>query len=78
MHFRHDVININTNSKPEWFLDFNPDGNVPVIKYKGVLLSQSLLCLDFINEEFGKNKLLAKKPLDKAFQRVLMDKFDKV
>ena len=31
----HDVVNINLIEKPDWFLQKNPDGKVPVIEHSG-------------------------------------------
>ena len=31
----HDVVNINLMEKPDWFLQKNPDGKVPVIEHSG-------------------------------------------
>ena len=31
----HDVVNINLMEKPDWFLQKNQDGKVPVIEHSG-------------------------------------------
>ena len=44
-----DVVNINLNKKPDWFLA-NTWGKVSVVQYKGQYVMESLINSDFIDE----------------------------
>ncbi|ESN94051.1 hypothetical protein HELRODRAFT_180211 [Helobdella robusta] len=76
---KYEIININIFDKPKWFIaNVNPDGTIPVLQYKNAILTQSSICNEYLNEEFGENKFLSKKPLSRAQQRALIASFDKV
>ena len=76
--YRHEVVNINVNSKPNWYLELNPDGTIPLLQYKCHLIGESLVCMEFLHEEFGKYSCLSSRPLVRAHQRNLMMKFSRV
>eukprot|EP00092_Neocalanus_flemingeri_P030393 GFUD01032991.1.p1 GENE.GFUD01032991.1~~GFUD01032991.1.p1 ORF type:complete len:270 (-),score=73.22 GFUD01032991.1:20-829(-) len=54
------VVNINLTSKPAWFLELNPAGSVPVVEYKGEVVTGSLEASLFLDQIDGENQ----KPLD--------------
>eukprot|EP00091_Calanus_sinicus_P014449 TRINITY_DN3199_c0_g1_i1.p1 TRINITY_DN3199_c0_g1~~TRINITY_DN3199_c0_g1_i1.p1 ORF type:complete len:101 (-),score=25.28 TRINITY_DN3199_c0_g1_i1:569-871(-) len=48
------VVNINLTSKPDWFLEMNPSGSVPVVEYKGGIVAGSVEASVFIDQVEGK------------------------
>ena len=44
------VVNINLTSKPDWFLEMNPSGSIPVVEYKGGIVTGSLEASVFIDQ----------------------------
>lgn len=43
---------INTSDKPQWFLEVNPDGKVPLIKWDGKWIADSDVIVGLIEEKF--------------------------
>ena len=39
----YEIIDINLKVKPDWFLDINPYGQVPVVEHKGKIIRESLI-----------------------------------
>ena len=66
------------NSKPNWYLELNPEGNIPLLQYKNKTLSESLVCMEYLQEEFGRYSYLSTKPIERAHQRSLMIRFGKI
>ncbi|KAI3517304.1 hypothetical protein L1887_16518 [Cichorium endivia] len=48
---------INLDSKPEWFLQVNPDGKVPLIKFDDKWISDSDVIVGLIEEKFPEPSL---------------------
>jgi glutaredoxin len=44
------VVNINLTSKPDWFLEMNPSGSIPVVEYKGGIVTGSVEASVFIDQ----------------------------
>lgn len=74
----NEVINCNLKRKPEWLLERNPLGLVPVLEKDGKIIYESSICDDYLDEVYGKNKLLSNDAYEKAQQKILMEKFSKV
>lgn len=49
------VVNINLTSKPDWFLEMNPSGSIPVVEYKGEVVAGSVEASMFIDKVGGKS-----------------------
>ncbi|XP_004631570.2 glutathione S-transferase omega-1 isoform X1 [Octodon degus] len=76
---RHEVVNINLKNKPEWFLEKNPLGLVPVLENsQGQLISDSVIICDYLDEAFPGKKLVPDDPYEKACQRMILELFSKV
>ena len=50
MYCRHEVVNVNTWIKPEWFVDKNPNALVPVLEKDGQIVYESLITSDYLDE----------------------------
>ena len=44
------VVNINLTSKPDWFLEMNPSGSIPVVEYEGEVVTGSVEASMFIDK----------------------------
>ena len=51
--FRHETINIDLGNKPDWFLEKNPLGLVPVLEIDDKIICESDVCCDYLNETYG-------------------------
>ena len=63
-----ETVNVSLRSKPEWFLELNPLGKVPVIVLPNKeILFESEIVSDYLDETFDvENKLSANDPLQRA------------
>jgi len=70
---------VNLISKPKWFIEKNPLGNVPCIELKaGEILRESLIIADYLDEAYPEVKLYPSNPLAKAKDKLLIDQFNEV
>lgn len=71
---------MNLRYKPDWFLQRNPLGLVPVIEYQNHIIYESAVCDDFLEEtDLGQapdTSLSADCPYQRATDRILMYHFD--
>jgi glutathione S-transferase len=74
----HEVVNINLKNKPEWFLDKNPFGTVPVLEQNDKVVYESAVCDEYLMDVYGSKGLVPSDPYKKARARILMDTYSKV
>jgi glutathione S-transferase len=74
----HELVNVNLQYKPEWFLVKNPLGLVPVLEQNGQIIYESAICNDYLDEVYPENKLTPDDPYEKAQMKILMERFGKV
>lgn len=70
---------INLTEKPEWFLKKSPLGKVPALEIPtigGDALIESLVIADYLDEAYPENPLNPKDPLQKARDRILVERFN--
>ncbi|ORY08001.1 glutathione S-transferase [Basidiobolus meristosporus CBS 931.73] len=70
----HEAVEIPLPNKPDWYLELNPEGKVPALKYGDDILVESLVIAEFFSDLAG-GKLLPKDPLKKAQARYLIEFF---
>ena len=80
---RHETVFVHLKSKPDWLLERNPLGTVPVLEHKGNVVYESAVCDEFLEEAYpgpstGTHSLLPSSPYERAAVRLLLLKFDKV
>lgn len=75
---KYEVVNCSLSEKPEFLLEKNPDGTVPVLEYKGNVIPESIVVSDLLEEIFPDKPLTSKDPFQKARDRIIVDKFGKV
>jgi len=70
---------INLKNKPEWLTQKSPLGKVPALEMpsvKGDPLIESLIISDYLDDQYPQNPLNAKDPLQRARDRVLIERFN--
>merc|ERR1712130_659359 len=72
-----DVVNINLQKKPEWFVA-NTWGTVSVVRYKNDYIMESLVNSDFIDELYPETQLHSSDPAEKAKGRLLVELYGKM
>ena len=75
---RYETVNINLQSKPDWFLKRNPFGLVPVLEQDDKIIYESLVCNDYLDEVYPDHLLQPTDPYLKAKDKMLIGQFDKV
>ena len=75
--YRYEVVNIDLKNKPEWYLEKNVLGKVPLLEEQGLHdgLSESLIIAEYLDDKFhDQNPLLpSDNPLERARQKVLIE-----
>lgn len=72
---------INLKHKPEWLTQKSPLGKVPALEIpsaKGDPLIESLVIADYLDDQYPQNPLNAKDPLQRARDRILVERFNAV
>ncbi|KAM3912885.1 glutathione S-transferase omega-1-like [Leptodactylus fuscus] len=76
---KHEVVNINLKSKPDWFLEKSPFGLVPSLETSdGKIIYESAVVCDYLDEAFPGVKLTPSDPYEKAQQKILLEHFSQV
>lgn len=78
LDYSHEVVNVNLKQKPEWFLEKNPLGLVPVLEQGDNIIYESPICDEYLDEVYGKQSLLTSEPFERARQKILVERFNKV
>ncbi|KAK9753647.1 hypothetical protein K7432_017939, partial [Basidiobolus ranarum] len=68
----HELVEIPLPNKPSWYLDINPEGKVPAIKYGDDIVVESLIIAEFITDLSDK-EFLSKDPLERAQARYAIE-----
>ncbi|XP_070500369.1 pyrimidodiazepine synthase-like isoform X2 [Chironomus tepperi] len=76
----YHVAYINLTSKPEWLVQVSPLTKVPALKIAGESepIIESLIIADYLDEKYPQNTLYSRDPLQKAADRILIQRFDGV
>ncbi|ORX84361.1 glutathione S-transferase [Basidiobolus meristosporus CBS 931.73] len=68
----HELVEIPLPNKPSWYLDINPEGKVPALKYGDDILAESLVIAEFITDLSDKS-FLPQDPLKRAQARFAIE-----
>lgn len=69
----HEVVNINLKDKPEWHFKLNPAGKVPILQQDDRLVCESLIVAEYLDDAYGKAKLLPTDPYLKAREKMFIE-----
>lgn len=79
---RHDVVYINLTDKPQWYIDKaggEQYAKVPILELEdGTILGESLIVADYLDEACTGRSLRADDALQRAKDRLLVEKFSSV
>lgn len=62
--------------KPDWFLDMNPLGRVPVLATEDGVIYESTVCNEWLEELFPEPPLLPREPFARARARLIIERFN--
>jgi glutathione S-transferase len=65
-------------NKPDWFLERNPLGKVPMLEHDGKVVYESLICNDYLDDIYPEEKLTPTDPYRRARDNILVETNNKV
>jgi glutathione S-transferase len=75
----YDAVEIDLEDRPAWLYLKNPTGTVPVLEEdEGLVLPESQVILEYLDERFPEPPLLPPDPAERALARLVMGRFDKL
>ena len=74
----HDVVEIDLDDRPDWLYEKNPLGKVPVFEDGALVLPESLVILEYLDERYPEPPLLPAAPGERAHARLVAARFDTV
>ena len=72
------MVNVNLKHKPDWFLQRHPFGLVPILERNEVVVGESAVCNDYLDQVYPQNPLYPSDSVTTAQHRMLMSMFEKV
>nr|ADC35418.1 glutathione S-transferase [Pinctada fucata] len=74
----HEVVNVNLKYKPDWFRARNPLGLVPTLELGDIVVNESNVCNEFLDELYPNRKLIPSDIVRRARDRMLIETFGQV
>jgi len=71
----HEIVNINLSTKPEWYVKKISTGKVPLLETEGVLLPESAVIAEYLDDVYPGRKLISQDPYQKALDKVFVESF---
>jgi glutathione S-transferase len=78
IYYRFETVNINLKEKPEWFLELAPLGTVPAIQKDDIIVYDSPIVCQYLDETYPGEKLTPNDPYQKAKDAMLVERYSKV
>jgi glutathione S-transferase len=73
----YETVAIDLDARPAWIVEMNPPkGKVPVLDHDGLVLPESVVLMEYLEERFPEPPLLARDPADRARARLAVWRFD--
>ena len=72
----YETVIVDLDERPSWIYDLNASGRVPVLDDDGVILPESRVLIEYLEERFPEPPLLAADPSARARVRLLLEQFD--
>lgn len=69
----YETVNINLKEKPEWFLERNPLGMVPVLEQDGKVIYESAICNEYLEDINKQNSVTPTDPYRRARDKMLLE-----
>lgn len=72
-----DIINVNVNELPEDLIDLNPYNSTPTLVDRDLVLYNSQIIMEYLDERFPHPPLMPVDPVSRARSRIMLYRIDK-
>ncbi len=72
----HEVVTIDLSDRPAWLYEKNPLGKVPVIEEDVLVLPESVVIMEYLEERYPDPPLLPADAAERALVRLRIERFD--
>ncbi|HSK16157.1 MAG TPA: glutathione S-transferase family protein [Gaiellaceae bacterium] len=72
----YETVNVDLDERPAWIYDLNATGRVPVLDDDGLVLPESRVLIEYLDERFPEPPLLPADQAARARVRLLLERFD--
>jgi glutathione S-transferase len=72
----YEPVEIDLSNRPSWLYEKNPAGKVPVLEEDTLVLPESAVIMEYLEERYPEPALLPSDPALRALERLRIDRFD--
>jgi len=72
----YEPVEIDLANRPAWLYEKNPAGKVPVLEEDTLVLPESAVIMEYLEERYPEPALLPSDPAQRALERLRIDRFD--
>jgi stringent starvation protein A len=72
----YETVNVDLDERPAWIYDLNTTGRVPVLDDDGLVLPESRVLIEYLDERLPEPPLLPADQAGRARIRLLLERFD--
>jgi glutathione S-transferase len=72
----YETVVVDLDDRPAWIYEKNPLGKVPVLEEDGLVLPESAVINEYLEERYPEPRLWPSDPAERAAARLLVERFD--
>jgi glutathione S-transferase len=73
-----ETVAVDLDDRPAWIYEKNPLGRVPVVEEDGLVLPESVVIMEYLEERYPEPPLLPADAAERALARLLVEHFDRL